>query len=310
MSRFTFLEAFPEPDATEFSHAWELVEAAIAKPHSREVQASLNRIMFDISSILFTEEKKYTDETGALVMFVELPREQRQRMVEELSRGIPQDTQTEFHLTEFFGNIWRETCDAAAWSKAAVEQTDRRLTMDGYQVMDAWETPIMHGMVDRCMAAYTGDGPPKVLELGWGMGISGRRFLEHGVDYTVVEAHAQIAEDARQYLGDQGHVVESLWQDAEFAREYFDIVFFDVYYTTHDPDRDPLLDAVRFFLPVMRDRGVFTYFLANDPVQVLDLLNLGFGKVVCDLIKGFEVPPDCTYATPDMTAWFNVMAIK
>ncbi len=310
METFTFLDAFPEPDATEFLHAWELVEAAISKPHSRETQATLNRVLFDISSILFTNEAKFADGTGALVVFVELARECRQRMVEELTRTIPQDKRAEFYLNEFLGHIWRETCDAVAWSKAPIELTGNRLTIDGHQVMDAWETPIMRGMVDRCLAAYAGDGRPKVLELGWGMGISGRRFLEHGVDYTVVEAHAQVAESARQYLLDQGSVVECLWQNAEFAPESFDIVFFDVYQTTHDPDRDPLRDAVDFFLPLLRDRGVFTYFLANDPDQVLDLLDSGFSKVVCDLIKGFEVPPDCTYATPDLTAWFNVLAIK
>jgi hypothetical protein len=310
MDRFTFLDAFPEPDATEFLHAWELVEAAASKPHSREAQATLNRVMYDIASMLFTDEVKFADGTGALVTFVELSPECRQRMVEELSRGIPQDKRTEFHLNEFLGSIWREPRDAAAWSKAPVELTDDRLTIDGHQVMDAWETPIMRGMVDRCLAAYVGDERPKVLELGWGMGISGRRFLEHGVDYTVVEAHAQIAEGARQYLLDQGTVVECLWQDAEFALEAFDIVFFDVYHTTHDPERDQLRDAIDFFLPLMLDRGVFTYFLANDPEQIIDLLDRGFSKVVCDLIKGFEVPADCTYATPAMTAWFNILAIK
>lgn len=310
MSTFIFLEAFPEEDRKLFLETWEKVEAIISKPHSREAQSTLIRVLSETAPKLFNDEAKFAAENGERVKFADLSPEYRQRMVQELQQGIPRDKQIEFNLTELLGYIWRETFDAESWSKAPIGLTEDRLVIDGHQVMDAWQTPIMHGMVDNCVALHGGKASPKVLEIGWGMGIAGRRFVEHGVNYTVVEAHTQVAENARQYLLDKGRVVQSLWQDAKFEPESFDIVFFDAYYTTHDPEKDYLLDVINFFHTLLRNSGIFTYFLGNDANQIPKLLENGFTKVVCHRIAGFEVPPDCTYAPKDMKYWLNVLAIK
>lgn len=310
MSALNFLCAFPEEDARLFRETWGKVKAIVSKPHSAEAQTKLVKVIAEVVPKLFNEEAKFAREDGERVRFGALSEEYRKGMVQELLEEIPRDKQLQFNLTEFLGRIYTRTYDGESWSAAPIELTETRLTIDGHQVMDAWETPIMHGMVDSCMALHGGNVPPQVLELGWGMGISGSRFVEHNVGYTVVEANAQIAENARRYLLDKGRVIESLWQDIEFEPEFFDIVFFDVYYTTHDSERDYFLDVINLFRPLLKQGGVLTYFLNNNARQIPTLLENGFSKVVCDRITGFDAPPDCSYSRPEMKYWLNILAVK
>ncbi len=141
MSTFIFLETFPEEDRKLFLETWEKVEAIISKPHSREAQSTLIRVLSETAPKLFNDEAKFAAENGERVKFADLSPEYRQRMVQELQQGIPRDKQIEFNLTELLGYIWRETFDAESWSKAPIGLTEDRLVIDGHQVMDAWADP-------------------------------------------------------------------------------------------------------------------------------------------------------------------------
>ena len=310
MGAFSFLEVFQEEDARWFRETWERVQSTVSKPHSVEAHSNLISIFNGMTYRLFNCGARFAREGGERVRFVDLSAEYRRGMVRELLAEIPREKQLKFNLPELLGRIYRQIYDSKSWSASPVELTDNRLTIDGHQVMDAWETPIMHGMVDSCLELCDRERPPRVLELGWGMGIAGKRFIEHNVDYTVVEAHARIAENARRYLTDKGRVVQCLWQDIRFEPESFDIVFFDVYYATYAPLCDYFLEVVRFFHPLLSSGGVFTYFLGNSPDQIPKLLENGFTKVVCRQISGFEIPPDCSYSRPGRKYWLNVLAVK
>ena len=192
MSKFSFLESFPEKEATLFLNEWEKIMTTVSQPYSREGHINLINRFNEIGHNLTKDEVRFLTEDGKRVKFSELSRQYRRRMFQELQQDIPYNKQIEFNITEFLSRLWREAYDAESWSNTSIELTENRMTIEGYQVMDTWEIPIMRGMVDSCMAHYNGKTPPKVLELGWGMGISGMRFVEYGVDYTVVEAHAKI----------------------------------------------------------------------------------------------------------------------
>ena len=310
MSKFSFLESFPEKEATLFLNEWEKIMTTVSQPYSREGHINLINRFNEIGHNLTKDEVRFLTEDGKRVKFSELSRQYRRRMFQELQQDIPYNKQIEFNITEFLSRLWREAYDAESWSNTSIELTENRMTIEGYQVMDTWKIPIMRGMVDSCMAHYNGKTPPKVLELGWGMGISGMRFVEYGVDYTVVEAHAKIAENAKQFLQDRGNVVCNIWQNIKFEPGSFDIIFFDVYYTTHDPERDYFMDVMGFFYPLLKDGGIFTYFIDNNVAQITKLLENGFNKVISERITGFEVPQDCSYASPNLKYWLNILAIK
>ena len=171
----------------------------------------------------------------------------------------------------------------------------------------------MDGMVDGCLRECERDGTLDVLELGWGLGLSGRRFLANDVRYTVVEANAAVAETARAALRDHGdghRVIESLWQSVDLEPESFDVVFFDAYYTTHEPSLDYRRDVFRFCTPLVRPGGVFTFFLDNRYEHVELVQEYGYRRIVAERITGFEMPADCTYWRPDVTYWLSLLAIK
>jgi hypothetical protein len=239
-------------------------------------------------------------------------------MATELRASLPADQAGAVYLNELLDQLHYVVRSGTEWSNAAFSRTERRLVIDGHQVMDAWETPIMHAMVDGCLAACRGasrTGRPRVLELGWGMGISGGRFLENDVDYTVVEAHAATAAESARAIElsrRPGRVVPGLWQDAEFPPASFDAIFFDAYYTTFDREKygDYLRTAAAHFFPLLADGGVFTFFLGNHPGQIPILLDAGFGSVTCSRVTGIVVPEDCSYAPPGELTWLNILARK
>lgn len=310
MSTLQFLDRFPEELAAAFREAWTQIEEIIAQPHTEEAQEKLVNLLFDIAPELFSDEAVFKADDGSMVKLLDLPREVRKEIVDDLLDGVSRETQIAFNLTELMGHIYRETDDAESWSAAEIEQDENRLSIGGHQVMDAWETPIMHGMVESSLKHLVGTHKPKVLELGWGMGISGKHYVEKGVNYTVVEANKVIAEQARDTLGENGTVIESLWQDTSFEPGSFDIIFFDVYYTTHDQERDYLADVLDFFRPLLTENGILTYFLGNDELHIPKVLNHGYPRVLCEYIEGFEVPADCSYALPGMKKWLNILAFK
>lgn len=116
-----------------------------------------------------------------------------------------------------------------AWAEMPVTLTDDELLVGGWQVMQAWERPLME-ILAREVTARGGD----ILEVGFGMGIAARRILHHGCDtYTVIEAHPVIAQMAREWADRQEvpcEVLEGTWQEiAPTLPPRFDGVLFDTY---------------------------------------------------------------------------------
>jgi len=75
-----------------------------------------------------------------------------------------------------------------------IDYRDDQLLIDGREVMQAWEEPVMRAMA-RAITADRGD----VLEIGFGLGISARRIVEFGCkSYTVLEPNPIVIERAQK----------------------------------------------------------------------------------------------------------------
>ncbi len=92
------------------------------------------------------------------------------------------------------------------WAEQRVTRSSDTLYVGEAEVMQSWETPLMHFMSDQACGLFRArqDADPRVLEVGWGMGISGRRLIAQAREYTVIEPHRRDAADGR--LCRAGHV--------------------------------------------------------------------------------------------------------
>lgn len=134
-----------------------------------------------------------------------------------------------------------------------------------FQTMQDWEIPYMHALADRSFEAvvtaareraaavnttkgniFDSPGSVRVLEVGWGQGISGRRFLDAArrtgalqdgvwVDYEVIELHPGVARDARAHAKDYPMSKMKVHEGPlqlllpSLPAENYDIVMFDPY---------------------------------------------------------------------------------
>ena len=94
-----------------------------------------------------------------------------------------------------------------------------------FQVMMEWEKPYMEALVDRL--APRGD----VLEVGFGLGYSANKILEHPIkSYTVIESDPEVITRVLEWAPKQTctiNVVEGPWQETLKYLGKFDSVFFD-----------------------------------------------------------------------------------
>jgi len=108
------------------------------------------------------------------------------------------------------------------------------------QVMMAWEESYMKSLVDN-LQPY-GD----VLEIGFGLGYSANRILEHNIkSYTVIECDDGVLEEAHKWANNNRkvpiHIVKGKWQDVLHVTKDFDCFFFDDFPLEHEDEDDTRL---------------------------------------------------------------------
>jgi len=92
------------------------------------------------------------------------------------------------------------------------------------------ETPELHRQIGNIMTRWN---PKSVLEIGFGLGITGDEFLNKGVrDYTVIEGHPQIAQGALRWAQGKPNVtvIQDKVQNVTLTKR------FDVIYDDHGTD--------------------------------------------------------------------------
>lgn len=120
------------------------------------------------------------------------------------------------------------------------------------QLMQDWEWPYMFALADagfhislETVKQMVGPKKLRILEVGWGQGISGRRLMDNAdaaglpelrVAYEVVELHPAVAADARAEASRRPkdtvcsvRVHEGAWQKVlpKLAANAYDLIFYD-----------------------------------------------------------------------------------
>lgn len=196
------------------------------------------------------------------------------------------------------------------WNGMPPDLSKNYLKINGSDVMEAWEDPIMHAM-----AQVVAENGGKVLEIGYGMGISAHYICQFPfvTDYVVCELNHHIAGQAGRDLAriteqaaQRGRqlnctVIEGHWSDTKeaiLARwGAFDGIFYDAYPVE---EGEKGVHSLMFMLngrELLKENGVLTYFTRQPntlcPNQLAILLKL-FKKVELRRVP-VTVPADCSY---------------
>lgn len=188
------------------------------------------------------------------------------------------------------------------WKAFEVEQHDHELLIGGWQVMQRWELPLMKFLANQVTWNH-GD----ILEIGFGMGISATEIINAGCkSYTVIEAHPQIAANARNWSESQNAnitVIEGFWQNiVPNLNTTYDGILFDTFpmhskekYSNHFP-------FISHSVSLLKESGVLTFFSDEKlPFRTkhLNLLFQYFDDVHLVKVKGLQPPENCEYWRED-----------
>ncbi|HRI67579.1 MAG TPA: class I SAM-dependent methyltransferase [Polyangium sp.] len=227
-----------------------------------------------------------------------------------LGRALGEFSDDLEHLDELSGNlvlgVERPPIDDS-WENSAAAQDAAELIIQGQQVMQSWERPLMQRMA-QAAARNGGD----VLEVGFGMGISASFILDTGVrSYTVIECNDGVIEGferwRERYPQTETRLVRGRWQDVAEQLGHYDGILFDTYplsqdeYVRNEVNGRPYSHAGEFFplaASKLRPGGVFTYFTCE-----VDSLSRGhqrlllrhFDSFQVTVVSGLTPPVGCQY---------------
>jgi guanidinoacetate N-methyltransferase len=199
------------------------------------------------------------------------------------------------------------------WRDSDAHFAADELIIEGQQVMQDWEAPLMRAMATQ-VAAHGGD----VLEIGFGMGISATYMQEIGVrSYTVLEANEDVAQAfatwQSRFPDAKTTLVLGAWQETLPALGFFDGIFFDTYPADENEYMEYVVGDVTFaahFFPHaaahLRPGGVFSYY--SNEIDSLSRrhqrrLLEHFSSFSVEVVRDLEPPADCHYW------WSNSMAV-
>lgn len=286
------------------------------------------------------------------------PASQRVRFAELASRTMTAllhmaTTPQEESLWHRFRNMELEETESGVLGKR--ESFGKHLHFKGgvkgrIQVMQDWEWPYMYALADFGFELAIAGLPStastplavRVLEVGWGQGISGRRLMSEpertgaaakgiSVQYEVIELHPLVAKDARaegaRHPEWSMHVHEGAWQQVihTLSDGAYDLIFYDPYNLTPKDMGEAqhfeqwgmpaiLADSLLFYR-LLRPGGVLVqYAVAHRQVSASDLLRRFvapfFGELRLARLSAPLVPEVGTsYATPAEASQLEIPAV-
>jgi len=204
------------------------------------------------------------------------------------------------------------------WDNSKAEFDDSQLVIEGQQVMQDWEHPLMKAMAEIVTETH-GD----VLEVGFGMGISSTFIQEFGAkSHTIIECNEEVVESfnkwKEQYPENDIRLVYGQWQDVTDQLESYDGVFFDTYPLSEEEFIEYAIKditfAEHFFSTAaehLREGGIFTYYtneIDSFSRRHQRLLLKYFKSYTLSKVESLHPPEDCNYWWAD--SMMTVKAIK
>jgi len=205
-----------------------------------------------------------------------------------------------------------------SWTGSRAEYKPSELIIEGQQVMQDWEAPLMRAMADIATESR-GD----VLEVGFGMGISAS-YIQAGQprSHTIIECNRDVmtafADWTGRYPGRDIRLVQGRWQDVVETLSGFDAVFFDTYPASEAEFEESVINSINFaeaFIPaaakLLRPGGVFTYYtneIDSFSRRHQRFLFQHFSSFTLSIVRSLLPPEDCHYWWADSMA--VVKAVK
>lgn len=149
--------------------------------------------------------------------------------------------------------VWQST-------NADYSADDTALRIGGNPVMERWEEPFM-----AALAAVATSSNGRILEVGFGMGISASFVQQHDIDeHVIIEANDDVYDRLLQFADSASRKVtpcKGLWKDviSEFDDESFDGILYDTYPLSEDELHTHQFDFLREAWRLLRPGGVATY---------------------------------------------------
>ena len=188
--------------------------------------------------------------------------------------------------------------DSSQWKNASATFTDESLQIFGHPVMEAWEKPYM-----KKIASIACSNGGKVLEVGFGMGISAGYIQQHKIEeHVIIEANAEVFTKLEEFAKIAKHPVNPLfgfWQDVvkSIPSNSFDGILFDTYPIKKDQIRKSRFEFFSTAYRLLKKKGVFTYFCSEIELTSFERQRLneaGFNNmngVLCQV----NPPNNCLY---------------
>lgn len=204
------------------------------------------------------------------------------------------------------------------WEQSAASYDGSQLLIDGQQVMQDWERPLMQKMAEIVTQTH-GD----VLELGFGMGISASCIQQHGVrSHTIVECNKDVVNSFQQWKLQYPQrdicLIVGQWQDVTDRLQSYDGIFFDTYPLSEDEFDEYVIKNITFaehFFPVaakcLRPGGIFTYYtneIDSFSRRHQQLVLKYFSNFTLSVVRPLFPPPDCHYWWAD--SMVAIQAVK
>lgn len=189
------------------------------------------------------------------------------------------------------------------WTKVPAKFTKHALRIAGHPVMEDWEKGYM-----KKLAKISSSKGGRVLEVGYGMGLSARAIQEQGIkQHYVIECHpdvvAKCLKDFHKSIAkNRMHILSGFWEDITplFADKSFDGILFDTY-----PLREEEIHSNHFWFfkeayRLLKPEGILTYYsdeaISFSAKHLAKLKKAGFNKnniqyQVCKV----NPPKNCEY---------------
>ena len=189
--------------------------------------------------------------------------------------------------------------DRREWRSLPASFGEQRLAIGGHPVMEDWETGYM-----RRLAEVAGSKCGRVLEVGFGMGISARFLQDLGVEeHVVIEANRDVYGRLLAFAREApGRVLpmSGFWEDIApcFPDGSFSSILFDTYPLSEEEIHRNHFPFFREAYRLLKPGGVLTYYSDEaegfSPEHRLALELAGFTDIrgeACEV----EPPKDCVY---------------
>lgn len=185
------------------------------------------------------------------------------------------------------------------WKHEHAMFTEDTLTISGHPVMERWEDGYMRELA-RIAASKGG----KVLEVGFGLGISASYIQQHDIEeHVIIEANAEVCKKAEEFARKAPHkvtVVQNFWENATpfFPPESFSGILFDTYPLSVDEIHRNHFFFFQEAYRLLKAGGIFTYYSDEidrfSPDHITLLQKAGF-KDISGSPFPVNPPADCRY---------------